>query len=163
MNSHVAYFNSNSMQIKIKNNIYKITSNGIKNGEVILKSRFISDFLKEIKIKNIFNKKIVLILNKYVTEEDTLYYNSIFEDLNYSKIELISSSEYIKDLTLFIEDDEYKLFYKQKYYDLDFSLLNCFIENYKIKLLRVISEHNIKTIVNCRLYYYNNVNNYFFK
>src|SRR5574344_478831 len=163
MNSHITYFNRNSKKIKIKNNIYKINSNGIKNGEVILKSRFISDFLKEIKIKNIFNKKIVLILNKYVTEEDTLYYNSIFEDLNYSKIELISSSEYIKDLTLFIEDDEYKLFYKQKYYDLDFSLLNCFIENYKIKLLRVISEHNIKTIVNCRLYYYNNVNNYFFK
>lgn len=159
MNNYKAYINDNYIQIKNKN-VYVIKSDAIKNGIIINKKKFINDYKKIIKDKNILSVTITILLNKIINDQDIIYYTNIFEELSYSKVNVISTQKYIQNNVLIPNDDLYIFYINNNYYYIYPYLVNEFIILNNISILRIISEKEIK-IDSCKCYYYANSLNYF--
>ena len=160
MNKYKAYLNDDYIQIKNKG-IIKIKSNAINNGVITNKNKFIDDYKKVIKDKNILSTTITILLNKEINDQDIIYYTNVFEELNYSKIKVISTKEYITNNVLIINDNLYIIYYDNKYHYIYPYLLKEFINKNNIKVLKIIGTNNIKIDDYCKCYYYANSDNYF--
>ena len=162
MNNHYAYINDNCFQIKIKD-IYLFESKSINNGRIINKELFIKDYKKNINNKNILSTTIDILLNKEINEQDIYYYNNIFEELNYSKVNILSTSKYLDNNVMIINKDVYIIYNNKKYYYIYPFLFEDFLRIKKINILKIISDKYIKEVDKCKFYYYTNSNNYFIK
>ena len=162
MNKHYAYINDNYFQIKIKNTII-FESKAIKDGIIINKEQFINDYKKNINNKNLFSISIDILLNKVVTEQDIYYYNNIFEELNYSNINILSTSKYLDNNVMIPNNNIYIIYNNKKYYYIYPFLLDYFLLIKNIKTLKIISKKTINKSSNCKYYYYANIDNFFIK
>ena len=160
MNTYKAYINDDYIQIKNKKTI-KIKSDAISNGIIINRKQFIEDYKKVIKDKNFLSAAITILLNKIIDDQDIIYYTNIFEELNYSKIIIESTNNYLHNNILIPNKNIYILYINNRYYYIYPFLLNEFIKIRKIKILRIIGDNNIKISENCKCYYYSNSQNYF--
>jgi hypothetical protein len=161
MIKHIAYLNDNYMQVKINNNVKEFTSKGILNGQIINKDIFINDFTKKIKILNFWSTVITLYLNKDITEEDNYYYKMIFEELNYIKLNLCSTKYKLSNNSLIINGDKYILYNNSKYIYIDQDYLKDYIDNLKIKSIRIIGSKIINLPHNIKSYYFDDFSHYF--
>ena len=162
MSKFIAYINDNKIQIK-SNNIVEFSSNGIDNGNIINKEVFIKDYKTNIRINNIFANEIDILLNKDINEIDKIYYNYVFEDLNYNKINIYNTKKYLDNNSLIINKDYYIILHNNNYYYIYPYLLYEFLNIKNINKVKVIGNKIIKDNNNCRFYYYNNFNNYFLR
>lgn len=162
MNNHTIYINDDYFQIKT-NNIKTIKTNSIDNSEIIDKEGFIRDYKKNIKNNGIIAKKVTILLNKIIVEKDILYYTNIFEELNYSKIELQSTNKYLEDNTIIPNKEMYIIYFENQYYYIYPFLLQCFIQLKNIYKLKVLSNIQLGDNPNCKYYYYSNIENFFIK
>ena len=160
MNNHKCYINDNKIIIKI-DKVYEFISNSINNGTIINKNLFINDYKENINNKSIFTNKIDILLNKDINEQDILYYNNIFEELNYSKVRLLSTKDYLDNNVLIPNNDIYIIYTNNTYYYIYPFLLNEFLLKRNITKLKIISSKKLKTNNNCKYYYYENSNHYF--
>ena len=160
MNKIILYFVDNYVYIYKNKEIIKVESESIDNGEIIDSKCFITKLKKEKILNTFLNKKIIIILNTKITEKEILYYKNIFEDLLFVNIDIISSSYLIENNTLIEYLNTYVLYTNNTFYNIDKSLLNNYIEAYNIKSIKVLSNNqNIKNI-NCKVYYYKNINTF---
>lgn len=161
MLKHICYINDNYIDLKT-NTTYHITSESIKNGNIVNREKFIADYKKLIKKPSVFSKSIKILLNKEILESDILYYSSIFEELNYSKIDLISTSNYLENDTLISNGDSYILYHNNLYININKSYLNNFINSFNLQKIKVLSHQLLPQNQLCVFYYYNNIDKYFF-
>ena len=160
MIKHICYINNNYIDIKA-NKIYHFISSSIKNGLITNREEFITDFKNTIKSKNILATSIRVLLNKEITESDILYYNSIFEELNYIKTEVLSTSNYLENNTIIINGNDYILFHNNKFNYFNKNMLEPYLTNLNINKLKILSTEKLKENKNCKYYYYNNIDNFF--
>ena len=160
MNDVLCYINDNKFIYKNKKRI-EFNSNSIKNGNIIDKKGFILDYIKNIKLSNIFSNKVKILLNKDITEKDIMYYSNIFEDLNYNKIQLLSTKKYLENDVMIYNKSIYIIYTNNEYYYIYPNLLNNFLDYNNIKKLKIISNIKINDNPNCKYYYYANSNEYF--
>ena len=161
MNRIKCYFNSNYVDIKQENDIIHIISNSIEDGDIIDKKQFIKDIkLKKI-FSNIFSNNIDIYLNHLIQEKDIIYYNSVFEELNCSKINIFDTSSKLKSPTLINATSNYILYFNNKYYVITPKILNTTLKLFKIKEIGVISKEKIPKNKDIKYYYYNYKNSYF--
>ena len=161
MIKYKAYINNNYIQIKNKD-ITKIISESIISGKIINKELFIKDYKKYIKDKNILSTEINIYLNKVIDDQDIIYYKYIFEELGFTNINILSTSNILDDNTL-IYNDIYIIYHNNTYYYIYPFLLNDFLKTKNINKLKIISNHNIKENDFCKFYYYRNIDDYFLK
>ena len=101
------YINLYSLDLE-KIIIYKPYKNTLKNGRIIDKNKFIkvySMLLTKYNLNNpIFNRKLLVIVNKDVSVEDKNNLINVLEDLNYKNIKIANEIKYlnIKKDNLFI-------------------------------------------------------------
>ena len=162
MTNHLLYINDNYFQIKTKE-IKLIESSSIQDGEIINREQFIKDYKNNIKDKKIISNGIKILLNKEIKEKDLLYYSSIFEELNYSKILIESTNKYLENDILIPNQNIYIIYHNNCYYYLYPFLLEAFIKNENIIKLKILSNIKLKNNNYCKYYYYANNENYFIK
>lgn len=163
MNKIICYINSNYIQIQKNNNITTINSNSIVNGEVI-DSKIFKKEMKSTKLFNsLFCNEVEIMLNKEIKEKDKLYYELIFEDLNCNNITITSTKDKLDNKTLIFCSPIYILYFKSRFIKLEEELLEYYLKIHKINKLKIISSEKLKDNKNCKYFYYNNSDNYFFQ
>ena len=160
MIKHLCYINDNYLDLKANKKYHYITTS-IKDGLVNNRELFIKDFKNNIKIKNILATSIKILLNKEISESDILYYTSIFEELNYLKIELSSTKNILENNTLIINNNNYILYNNGNYYYFEKNMLDSYLNKLNINKLKIISKEKLNSNDNCKYYYYNNVEDFF--
>ena len=162
MIKHLCYINDNYLDLKANKKYHYITTS-IKDGLVNNRELFIKDFKNNIKIKNILATSIKILLNKEISESDILYYTSIFEELNYLKIELSSTKNILENNSLIINNNNYILYNNGNYYYFEKNMLDSYLNKLNINKLKIISNERLSANDNCKYYYYNNVEDFFIK
>ncbi len=157
MNNIKCYINDNYIDIKTNLNKYHIKSSSIKNGNINNCKLFIKDIKKQKIFNTIISCKVIIYLNKIIEEKDYIYYTYIFEQLNCNKVLLEDTTNHFEGPTLIV-NDEYILFYNDKYYMFDPMYLNEYINVFNIPNLRILSNKKIKHNNKCKYYYYNSQN-----
>ena len=160
MIKQTCYINDNYIELKAKNN-YHFISSSIKDGLIIERESFIKDFKNNIKMKNILATSIKILLNKDISESDILYYTSIFEELNYIKIDLSSTKTSLENDSLLINNNKYILYHNNKYYYFEKCMLELYLNKLNINKLKIISKEKLNINKSCKYYYYNNIDNFF--
>ena len=161
MNKIYCYLNDNYIQIKKNKEITKITTDSIKNGDIIDSINFIKDIKKEKLFNTILTNKITIYLNHEISEKDIMYYKNIFEDLNCTKINILSTTNKLDTPTLIKCGKNYIIYLNNNYTLLEENYLKNYLEINKIKEIKVISDINLKENKKCKYYYYNNSENFF--
>ena len=161
MNKIICYINSNYIDIKKDNKIYHIISNSIEKGEIINSSLFINDLKSKRIFTSIISYELELYINYLVNEKERIYYNSIFYELNCSKIKIYPTSNKMNKDTLINCYPLYIIYYKHNYYYVNSSKIDTFVKAYKVSKLNVLSDKKINECNSCRYYYYNNYETYF--
>ena len=160
MNRIILYFLDDYVYIKKDNELIKYKSSSIDNGEIINSKNFITELKKEKILKSFFNRNIIIILNIVITEKEELYYKSIFEDLLYVNIKVLSSSKLIDDNTLIEYLNSYILYKDNKFYNIDKSFINYYIDVFNINSIKVLSDNKNFKNIKCKVYYYKNINTF---
>jgi hypothetical protein len=160
MIKHICYINSNYLIIKT-DKIHKLTSLSILNGNIINKDLFINDYKSVIKTKNILSTSLTILMNKYPLESDIMYYTNIFEELNYTQVNINSTSKSLENDTLIPNDLYYIIYHNKEYNNIYKYLLDDYLLNNNITKLKVISCLKLPKNNQCKYYYYSNSNNYF--
>src|SRR5574344_208527 len=155
MLNHICYINDNYIDIKT-DKYYHFISDSIQGGDIINRDSFINDFKQNIKKQSILTKTIKILLNHPIKENDVLYYNSIFEELNYNKINLVPTSNYIENDTLIPNGANNILFHNKSYIIIDKVYLMEVLSILKVTKLKIISNKLLPTNRECKYYYYNN-------
>ncbi|MBR1417120.1 MAG: hypothetical protein IJ572_04810 [Bacilli bacterium] len=163
MNKIKCYINSNYIDILKNNKIIHIVTDSIKNGDIIHSNMFIEDMKKNKLFSNILTFDVIIYLNHLIEERDLLYYKNIFEDLNAHRIIVKDTSSILVSPTMINCYPIYIVYFNNKYYKIDYKLLDSFLSTFNINRLKVISETKLSKNANCKYYYYNNYNTFFLR
>lgn len=150
------YFNDNECQILVDKKIYILESINIFNSMIKNRKNFLLEFKKFVKDNKIFSLIIPLnidiYLNYEINELIREYYTTVFEELNFIKINLYCIDEILNKKKYIMYNYNSIYYYDQK---------NIFIINYAI-MKSLIKENNKMYIIGNNELELNNSNIYIF-
>ena len=123
----IIYIVDNEINIIDKQKVYTSKFKSINKGYIISKKDFMEEyvtFLKKEKIKSkLLNNKIEIIFNSFYTESDKFYFENIFLELGYLKVEFKNQLDILEDKYTYIEiNNTYMVINLDKgiYFDLEY-------------------------------------------